>query len=109
MEPKEDDVIEGAVLIPLEAYEDEALAEINRVGEEPDLDYYYAETKEHIDKEVSEPTTNNDHIHETTVVEHPIWGKGFITQVHGSHIAVKFPDINEVRLLPSNATSIRQL
>lgn len=113
LEPTEDDVIEGAVLIPLEAYEDEALVVINRVGEGPDLDYYYAETKEHIDKEVSEltsePTTNNVHIHKTTVVEHPIWGKGFITQVHESHIAVRFPDINEVRLLPSNATSIREL
>jgi DNA helicase-2/ATP-dependent DNA helicase PcrA len=42
-------------------------------------------------------------------VEHPIWGKGFITESHESHIAIRFPEINEVKLLPKNTVSIRRL
>lgn len=42
-------------------------------------------------------------------VEHPIWGKGFITESHESHIAIRFPEINEVKLLPNNIISIRRL
>ncbi len=42
-------------------------------------------------------------------VEHPIWGKGFITESHESHIAIRFPEINEVKILPSNSISIRML
>ena len=113
LEPKEDNVAEGFILPPIEVYEAEAWIESDREDREVDLSYYYAETEQGISKGLKkpapEPISDKAQTQVKTVVEHPIWGKGFISQIHESHIAVRFPEINETRLLPNNTISIRKL
>ena len=113
VQPEGHNIIEDVALPPIEVYEAEAWIESDREDREVDLSYYYAETEQGISKGLKkpapEPISDKAQTQVKTVVEHPIWGKGFISQIHESHIAVRFPEINETRLLPNNTISIRKL
>lgn len=113
IELEKDNPIKGITLPPVEIYEEEAWIRSNPENQEIDLSYYYGETEQGIGKGLEahtpESTVTKTQTQVKTVVEHPIWGKGFISQVHESHIEIRFPEINEVKLLPNNTISIRKL